>query len=99
VEAATSRDRQRFVFDKVLSVIDADFGFTNKDEARQVLMKISSMFRDWNYAPWNPSVIPESERQDKDTAVMVASDDQGIERGDFKKILEDIDSFIQSKSK
>jgi len=99
VEAATSRDRQRFVFDKVLSVIDADFGFTNKDEARQVLMKISSMFRDWNYAPWNPSVMPESERQDKDTAVMVASDDQGIERGDFKKILEDIDSFIQSKSK
>ena len=98
VEAATSRDRQRFVFDMVLSVIDADFGFTSKDEARQVLMKISSLFRDWNYAPWDPSVMPESERQDGDTAVVVA-DDEEIERGDFKVMLADINSFIQSKSK
>lgn len=99
VEAATSRDRQRFVFDKVLDVIDANFAFTSKDEARQVLMKISSLFRDWNYAPWNPDVMPESQRQDPETAVMAASDDQGIERGDFKEMLGDIDSFIQSKSK
>ncbi len=99
VEAATSRDRQCFVFDKVLSVIEANFGFASKDEARQVLMKISSMFRDWNYAPWDPSVMPESERHDKDSQIMAPSDDEGIERGDFKAILAEIDSFIQSKIK
>jgi V/A-type H+-transporting ATPase subunit A len=99
VEAATSRDRQCFVFDKVLSVIEANFGFASKDEARQVLMKISSMFRDWNYAPWDPSVMPESERQDKDSTIRATSDDQGIERGDFKTMLAEIDSFIQSKIK
>jgi V/A-type H+-transporting ATPase subunit A len=99
VEAATSRDRQCFVFDKVLEVIDANFGFTSKDEARQVLMKISSLFRDWNYAPWDPSVMPESERQDKDSKIMTIGDDQGIERGDFKTMLTEIDRFIQSKTK
>ena len=65
VDAATPVDRQRFVFDKILEVLDADFIFENKDEARHALKKISSLFINWNYAPWDQSVVPEPEQQDK----------------------------------
>ncbi len=65
VDAATSIDRQRFVFAKILEVLEADFTFKDKDEARHTLKKISSMFINWNYAPWDESVAPESEGQEK----------------------------------
>ncbi len=65
VDAATPVDRQRFVFDKILEVLDADFIFENKDEARHALKKISSLFINWNYAPWDQRVVPEPEQQDK----------------------------------
>ncbi len=64
VDAATSIDRQRFVFDKILEIIEADFAFKDKDEARHTLKKISSMFINWNYAPWDESVVPEPKEKD-----------------------------------
>ncbi len=96
VDAATSIDRQRFVFDKILEVVEADFDFKDKDEARGTLKKISSMFINWNYAPWDESVIPESERQDEPTDKSAAKDEDATERGDFKQILSQIDQYIQS---
>jgi V/A-type H+-transporting ATPase subunit A len=50
VDGATPADRQRFVFDKVIEVADADFGFTDKTAARRALVEISELFRNWNYA-------------------------------------------------
>lgn len=96
VDAATSVDRQRFVFDKILEVVEADFDFKDKDEARSTLKKISSMFVNWNYAPWDESVIPESERQDEPMGKSAAKDEDATERGDFKQILSQIDQYIQS---
>ena len=37
VDAATPAERQKFVFAKVLEVIDTDFQFSDKSEARQQL--------------------------------------------------------------
>ncbi len=99
VDAATSRDRQRFIFDKVLEVINADFEFDNKDQARGVLMKIGSLFRDWNYAPWNPEVVPADQRLDDDASGSVAVGAQDSERGDFKTMMKQIDEYIQSNLK
>jgi len=99
VDAATSRDRQRFVFNKILDVIEAPFSFKDKDDARHILMKISSMFRDWNYAPWDETVLAESERLDEpQEKKTTGGDDHGIERGDFKKMLHDIDAFVKANS-
>ena len=53
VDAATSAERQQFVFDKVLDIIDMDFGFEDKDEARRVIMKATDRYRNWNYAAWD----------------------------------------------
>jgi vacuolar-type H+-ATPase catalytic subunit A/Vma1 len=96
VDASTSVDRQRFVFDKILEVIEADFAFNDKDEARHTLKKISSMFINWNYAPWDQSVVPESDRQDEPMDKSALKDDEETERGNFKEILGQIDLYIQS---
>jgi len=96
VDAATSVDRQCFVFDKILEVLDADFAFKDKDEARHTLKKISSMFLNWNYARWDQSIIPESDRQDEPLDKSTRKDDGATERGDFKEILSQIDQYIQS---
>ncbi|HUV63169.1 MAG TPA: V-type ATP synthase subunit A [Sedimentisphaerales bacterium] len=96
VDAATSVDRQRFVFDKILEILEADFAFKDKDEARHALKKISSMFINWNYAPWDQSVVPESDRQDEPLDKSARKDDEAAERGDFKEILGQIDQYIQS---
>ena len=50
VDAATPAERQKFVFAKVLEVIDADFHFADKSEARQQILEVTDLFRNWNYA-------------------------------------------------
>jgi V/A-type H+-transporting ATPase subunit A len=50
VDAATPAERQRFVFDKVLGVVDMEFDFADKDEARKTLVEITDLFRNLNYA-------------------------------------------------
>jgi len=97
VDAATSIDRQRFVFDKILEIVETDFAFKNKDEARHTLHKIGSMFVNWNYARWDETVVPESERQDEplDKAA-IKGDEEEAERGNFKEILAQIDQYVQS---
>ena len=52
VDAATPADRQQFVFDKILEVVDLDFAFTDKDQARRTLVAAQDLFRNWNYAAW-----------------------------------------------
>jgi V/A-type H+-transporting ATPase subunit A len=96
VDAATSIDRQRFVFDKILEVIETDFDFNNKDEARHCLKRITSMFINWNYAPWDDSIIPESKREDEPLSKAAEKEKEEVERGDFREILNQIDDYIQS---
>jgi len=97
VDAATSIDRQRFVFDKILEIVETEFAFKNKDEARHTLHKIGSMFVNWNYARWDETVIPESERQDEPVEKATVTDEkEEAERGDFKEILAQIDQYVKS---
>ena len=49
VDAATPADRQTCVFDKVLAVLQKDFAFTDKDQARKTLVDTTDLFRNWNY--------------------------------------------------
>ena len=50
VDGASSKERQQYVFDKVISVLDAQFDFTDKDKARRYLLELRQIFIDWNYA-------------------------------------------------
>lgn len=50
VDGATPRDRQVFVFDKVLAVLDKEFAFKDKAQARKTMVATTDMFRNWNYS-------------------------------------------------
>jgi len=52
VDAATPAERQKFVFSKVVEVVDTDFQFGDKAEARRKMVEISDLFRNWNYSEW-----------------------------------------------
>ena len=50
VDAATSSERQKYVFDRVMEVLDLKFNFDDKTTARRTLVEVSDLFRNWNYA-------------------------------------------------
>lgn len=50
VDGATASERQVFVFDKMLEVLEVDFDFEDKNEARRTFVHISDLVRNWNYA-------------------------------------------------
>ena len=50
VDGASPVKRQQFVFDKLLEVLDMDFGFENKTQAREVMVRAGNVFLNWNYA-------------------------------------------------
>ncbi len=50
VDAACPEARQKFVFDKILEILELEFDFGTKEQARHTLVKIQDIFRNWNYA-------------------------------------------------
>ncbi len=50
VDGATNKERQQYVFDKVISILDTPFDFTDKDKARRYFLELRQIFIDWNYA-------------------------------------------------
>jgi V/A-type H+-transporting ATPase subunit A len=63
VDAATNKDRQQHVFNKVLEVIDADFAFESRDQARDEMFEVRDLFINWNYAPWDSDEFKRIEGQ------------------------------------
>jgi len=50
VDGATPAERQISVFDKILEVMDLEFDFKDKNQARSTMVRISDLVRNWNYA-------------------------------------------------
>ena len=50
VDAATPKERQQFVFDKILEILNLEFGFDSKDQARDVIVHVQDLFRNFNFA-------------------------------------------------
>ncbi|MFO7894089.1 MAG: V-type ATP synthase subunit A [Longimicrobiales bacterium] len=51
VDGATPAERQRAAFDKLMEVLELDFAFETKSEAREAMFRATDLFRNWNYAP------------------------------------------------
>jgi len=49
VDAATSMERQQYVFNKVHQVLTRDFPFQDKEQARKFFYELRQRFIDWNY--------------------------------------------------
>jgi V/A-type H+/Na+-transporting ATPase subunit A len=50
VDGASSAERQAFVFDRVMAVVELDFHFPDRDAARATMVRATDLFRNWNYA-------------------------------------------------
>ncbi|MBN2402166.1 MAG: V-type ATP synthase subunit A [Spirochaetes bacterium] len=48
VDASTTKDRQKYVFDKLLLILLAELKLTHKDEARSYFNQMRQKFLDWN---------------------------------------------------
>jgi len=51
VDAATRRERQQFIFDMILEVVNRDYDFQDNDHARRTFVGVQDLFRNLNYAP------------------------------------------------
>ena len=49
VDGATDAERQRFVFDHLLTVLDLELDVSDKEEARSAFVRFTDLFRNWNY--------------------------------------------------
>ena len=61
VDSACGADRQKYVFEKLLQVLDKEFTFADKAEARVYFQNLRQEFIDWNYAPWESIAFKEAE--------------------------------------
>lgn len=52
IDAATPPERQIFVFDKIIAVLDKEMSFDSKESARQAFVGVSDLFRNFNFAEW-----------------------------------------------
>jgi V/A-type H+-transporting ATPase subunit A len=50
VDGATNKERQQYVFNKVVDILESTFDFKDKDQARRYFLELRQMFIDWNYA-------------------------------------------------
>ena len=50
VDAATSADRQKLVFDTLVAILKLEFDFEDRDQARKIMVNGTDLFRNWNYA-------------------------------------------------
>jgi len=107
VDAATPAARQQFVFDKILEVIDLEFAFEDKDQARKTLFEAQDLFRNWNYAPWDEAVTAEAgeaETADDGKKARPAEPQKkakaaDADRGEFRDLLAQVDAFIAGKGR
>ncbi len=110
VDAATRRERQQFVFDKILEVVNRAYDFRDNDHARNTFVEVQDLFRNLNYAPADivrlrerMAETPQGEEGEKaeGEAPEQAEERDRIETEDrdpeeFWRILERIDRFIET---
>jgi len=64
VDAATTKERQEYVFAKVVEVLRGKFaGIKDKKEARNFFYDLRHRFLDWNYKRWDTDEFREQEQE------------------------------------
>lgn len=62
VDEYTPRERQVYVFDRIGRILDAEFTFKNKDEARRYFLDLRQRFINWNTAEFESGDFKEMEK-------------------------------------
>ena len=61
IEANCGRLRQRYVTDKLVSVLGSDYELSSKDEARGFINRMRQRFIDWNYTEFESEAFQKAE--------------------------------------
>ena len=57
VEANCSKERQRYVSDKLVKILGSDYNVKDKDEARALVNRLRQRFINWNYKEYESDEI------------------------------------------
>ncbi|MBR0457775.1 MAG: hypothetical protein IJJ26_00925 [Victivallales bacterium] len=63
IDSACGAERQEYMFDKLLTVLDKSFDFEDKGKARSYFQNLRQEFIDWNYTPWDSIDFHEAEKK------------------------------------
>ena len=61
VDANAGTSRQRYVTDKLITVLGSDFALNNKDDARAFFNRMRQRFIDWNYTEFKSEAFEKAE--------------------------------------
>lgn len=63
IDAASSSERQKYLFDKIYEILMTSLSFKNKEEARAFFLKLTQITKDWNRVEFESSEFKELEAQ------------------------------------
>ncbi len=61
-DEATPAERQKYVYELLEEIIDAEFGFDNKDEARKFFQELRQIFINWNSTAFQSEEFKQKEK-------------------------------------
>lgn len=68
VDESTTAERQKFIFDFIYQIIESEFEFKDKEDARHFFQTLRQLFRGWNSAQWK---APEFESIQKEIIAFI----------------------------
>jgi V/A-type H+-transporting ATPase subunit A len=63
VDAYTTIERQAHAFDKVFQILTKNIKATDKDDARSIFFRLTSLFKNWNSSVWQSDGFKALERE------------------------------------
>ncbi|MBR3954843.1 MAG: V-type ATP synthase subunit A [Clostridia bacterium] len=63
IDADTSKDRQRYVTDKLIVVLGSEYALADKDSARSFFNRLRQKFIDWNYTAFKSEAFAKAENE------------------------------------
>ncbi len=78
VDAATSRERQKHVFQLVKRVLDTDFRLETKETARALFYRLRQLFIDWNYIDMKKTEFKTQEEEIKKLIEEYSENEKGV---------------------
>ncbi len=63
VDEATTAERQKYVFDFIYRILEAEFNFADKEKALQFFQRLRQEFRTWNSEEWSGQEFKNAEKR------------------------------------
>ena len=63
IEANCTKERQRYVTDKLVYILGSEFSLSDKDDARTFFNRLRQKFIDWNYTEFNSEAFTKAEAE------------------------------------